>query len=54
MRSPRVRRLRIRMFRQPHFPNYRLSDWFFDEDLFAGVPVATVRIAPREASHVRH
>lgn len=46
--------LRIRMFRQPHYPNYRLSDWFFDEDLFSGVPVATVHIAPEEARDVRH
>jgi hypothetical protein len=46
--------LRIRMFRQPHYPNYRLSDWFFDEDLFSGVAVARVRIERREDADVRH
>lgn len=42
--------LRLRMIRQPHYANTRLSDYFFDEDLFSGVPVARVRITPPEAA----
>lgn len=37
--------VRIRMIRQPHYPNFRLSDYFFDEDYYAGQPVGRVRVA---------
>ena len=26
----------VRMHRQPHYPNYRLSDYFFDDDYYSG------------------
>jgi hypothetical protein len=37
--------VRIKMLNQPVYPNYRLSDYFFDEDYYAGLPIAAVRIA---------
>jgi hypothetical protein len=45
--------LQVRMSRQPHYPNHHLSDYFFDEDLFSGVPSGTVRIEQRGDGHVR-
>ncbi|HET7225496.1 MAG TPA: DUF6541 family protein, partial [Candidatus Eisenbacteria bacterium] len=40
----------VRMLRQPHYPNLRLSDYFFERDYFAGVPIGGVTIAPRHGS----
>lgn len=34
----------VRIQAQAPYPNYRLSDYFMDEDYYAGVPVDTVRI----------
>jgi hypothetical protein len=31
----------VRMLRQPHYPNLRLSEWFFDRDHQPGVPAGT-------------
>lgn len=28
--------VRVQMLREPHYPNYRLSDYFFDDDYYAG------------------
>jgi hypothetical protein len=36
--------VRVRMIREPHYPNYRLADYFFDEDYYAGEPVGRLRI----------
>jgi hypothetical protein len=36
-----------RMLRQPHYPNLRLSDYFFDRDYFSGLPVGTLRLERR-------
>jgi len=36
--------VRVRMIRAPIYPNFRLADWFFDEDYYAGQLVDTVRI----------
>src|SRR5262249_3542723 len=33
-----------RMVRQPRYPNLRLSDYFFEHDYFAGLPVGTITI----------
>jgi hypothetical protein len=37
-------RVSVRIQAQAPYPNYRLSDYFMDEDYYAGVPVDTVRI----------
>lgn len=34
----------VRMLRQPHYPNYRLSDIFFFRDYYSGVAVGTLRV----------
>jgi hypothetical protein len=43
--------VRVRMLVQPHYPNYRLSDYFFEDDYYSGRPVGTLRITrtPRPA-----
>jgi hypothetical protein len=60
--------VRVRMNRQPHYPNLRLSDYFFDQDYFAGVVAGEIDIAsargtahgmefesaPNGGEHVRH
>jgi len=48
--------VRVRMIRQPHYPNYRLSDYFSDDDFLAGLPAGWLRVtdARGEASGVRH
>ena len=48
--------VRVRMIRQPHYPNYRLSDFFSDDDFLAGLPAGWLRVtgARGEASGVRH
>ena len=38
-------RVRVRMIAQAPYPNYRLSDYFFDDDYYAGPTVGWVRIA---------
>ncbi len=52
--------VRVRMIRSPVFANFRLSDYFFDQDYFAGRAVGSLRLlAPRgsvaaaEAARVR-
>ncbi len=30
-------RIRIKMLAEPHYPNYRLSDYFFDDDYYSGL-----------------
>jgi len=35
----------VRMVRQPHYPNLRLSEWFFDRDSHASVPVGTLVVS---------
>ena len=36
--------LRIKMMRQPHYHNLRLSDYFLDEDVFSGLPAGWVEV----------
>ena len=35
-------RVQIRMLRQPNYVNFRLSDWFFDDDYYSGEPVGVL------------
>jgi hypothetical protein len=35
----------VRMYRSPHYPNFRLSDYFFDRDYFSGLRAGTIRVA---------
>ncbi len=37
--------VRVRMIRQPHYSNLRLSDYFFDNDYFAGLSVGAFRVS---------
>jgi hypothetical protein len=37
--------IEVRMFRQAHYPNLRLSEWFFDRDQHPGVPVGTLVVS---------
>lgn len=36
--------IRVRMLEQPHYPNYRLSDYFFEDDYYSGWLVDTLRV----------
>lgn len=38
-------RIEVRMFRQPHYPNLRLSAWFFDRDSRPGAPGGTLVVS---------
>jgi hypothetical protein len=40
-------RVRVRFIAQAPYPNYRLSDYFFDDDYYAGPVVGGIRIVPR-------
>lgn len=40
-------RVRVRFIAQAPYPNYRLSDYFFDDDYYSGPVVGDLRIAPR-------
>jgi hypothetical protein len=35
------------MFRQPHYPNYRVSDYFLDRDYYSGVRMGSIRVVRR-------
>jgi hypothetical protein len=38
--------VRVLMLRQPHYPNYRLSDYFVEEDYYAGVKLGGFEVEP--------
>ncbi|MBI1798833.1 MAG: hypothetical protein HYR73_04015 [Candidatus Eisenbacteria bacterium] len=42
--------VQARMIRQPHYANLRLSDYFFDNDYFSGLPVGFFRVARRSVA----
>jgi len=42
-------RVEARMIAQAPYPNYRLSDYFHDDDYYSGLPVGTIRIGPGHA-----
>ena len=48
--APGAYRAEIRMLRQPHYPNYRLGDFFFDHDYYSGLPIGTL-VVDRAAAH---
>jgi hypothetical protein len=37
----------IKMIRQPHYPNYHLSDYFLDRDYYSGVTMGSILVARR-------
>ncbi len=37
----------IKILRQPHYPNYRLSDYFLDHDYYSGTPMSSIRVVKR-------
>ncbi len=39
-------RVEVRMLRQPHYPNYRLSDIFYFRDYYSGAVIGRLRIEP--------
>lgn len=63
-----IYQVRVIMLRQPHYANYRLSDYFFDNDYYAGLPVGSLVVRrrgdgarrpergaqPQENGNVRH
>lgn len=49
-----VYHVEITMFRQPHYPNYRVRDFFLDEDYYAGVESGRLTVARRGAARMRH
>ena len=38
-------RIEVRMLRRPHYPNLRLSEWFFDRDHDPGVPAGSLVVS---------
>ena len=63
--APGIWQVSVLMTRHPHYPNLRLSDYFFDHDYLAGVPAGELEILPagaagraaddaRAGRHVRH
>jgi len=42
--APGDYQVRVRMIRQPHYPNFRLGDYFYDDDYYAGVPAGELRV----------
>ena len=43
----------VRMYRRPHYPNHRLSEWFFDRDHDPGVTVGTLVVSRTRAGGQR-
>jgi hypothetical protein len=44
--APGTYAIQVRMLRQPHYPNFRLSDYFFDRDYYSGATVGTLVVTP--------
>jgi hypothetical protein len=42
--APGVYDVRVGMIRQPHYPNLRVSDYFFDDDSFAGALAGRIEV----------
>jgi hypothetical protein len=45
--APGEYEVQVRIIRQPHYPNYRLGDFFLDRDYYSGVRVGTLRVESR-------
>lgn len=43
-------RVEIRMLVGPHYANYRLRDYFYDDDIYSGIHVGPLVVVPRPAS----
>jgi hypothetical protein len=48
--APGYYRVEVRMNRGPHYPNLRLSDYFFDRDYFSGVVMGAIEVVPTRAA----
>lgn len=46
--APGAWQVQVRLRRQPHYPNYRLRDYFADRDYYSGVPVDSIWIGRRD------
>lgn len=49
--APGEYEVQVRMLRQPHYPNYRIQDYFLDHDYYSGLPVGTIHVTPRKPRH---
>jgi hypothetical protein len=47
--APGDYRVQTHVLHQPHYPNYRLSDYFFDRDYYSGAVVGRLRIERPDA-----
>ena len=47
--APGDYQVRLRMIRQPHYPNYRLRDYLHDDDYYAGLAAGMLRVMPVRA-----
>lgn len=45
--APGDYQVQVRMLREPHYPNYRLRDFFLDDDYYSGPAVARLRVERR-------
>jgi hypothetical protein len=43
--APGDYRIQVLMLREPHYPNFRLADYFLDHDYYTGLPVGTLRVS---------
>jgi hypothetical protein len=48
--APGDYQVQVRVLVQPHYPNYRLADFFFDRDYYSGRAVDTLRVGAPGAS----
>ena len=45
--APGEYEVQVRIIRQPHYPNYRLGDFFLDRDYYSGPAVGRLLVRPR-------
>jgi hypothetical protein len=43
--APGEYQVQVLMVRSPHYPNFRLADYFFDHDYYSGLPAGALRVA---------
>lgn len=48
--APGAYRVEIALYRQPHYANYRLADYFFDRDYYSGLRAGTLEVLPAGAA----
>ena len=49
--APGDYRVEVTMLRQPHYPVFRLADYFFDHDVYSGIPVGSLRVVDDARAH---